>query len=87
VTTHGFAINCDNDLETFNSVVPCGLPGVEMTSVEKEGGEAGVACMRQRVGIAFANEHGLRQRLVSPKRLGLAAPIASADPCKPVVNA
>ena len=87
VTTHGFAINCDNDLETFASVVPCGLPGVEMTSVEKEGGESGVACMRQRVGIAFANEHSLRQRLVSPERLGLTAPIASADPCKPVVNA
>jgi lipoyl(octanoyl) transferase len=87
VTTHGFAINCDNDLETFQAVVPCGLPGVEMTSIVKEGGEGGVACLRHRVGTAFAGEHGLRQRLVSPARLGLTAPIATADPCKPVVNA
>lgn len=87
VTTHGFAINCDNDLETFQAVIPCGLPGVEMTSIEKEGGEAGVACLRHRVGQAFSSEHGLRQRLVSPQRLGMVAPIAKADPCKPVVNA
>lgn len=87
VTTHGFAINCDNDLETFSEVVPCGLPGVEMTSIEKEGGEAGVACLRHRIGQAFAREHGMRQRLVSPARLGLVAPIAMADPCKPVVSA
>ena len=87
VTTHGFSINSDNTLETFSAVVPCGLPGVEMTSIEKEGGESGVACLRHRIGTAFAAEHGLRQRLVSPARLGLTAPIAKVDPCKPVVSA
>ena len=87
VTTHGFAVNCDNSLATFDAVVPCGIAGVEMTSVEKEGGESGVACLRHRIGKAFSEEHGLRQRLVSPRRLGITAPIASADPCKPVVNA
>lgn len=81
VTTHGFAINCDNDLSTFAEVVPCGLPGVEMTSITREGGEPGVACLRQRVGHSFAMEHSLRQRLVSPARLGLDAPIAPPKPC------
>jgi lipoyl(octanoyl) transferase len=33
VTTHGFAINVDNDLRPFAWVVPCGLDGVSMTSV------------------------------------------------------
>ena len=87
VTTHGFSINCDNDLSTFAEVVPCGLPGVRMTSVALEGGEAGVACLRQRVGHAFAREHGLRQRLVTPAKLGLDAPIASAVPCPTAVAA
>ena len=38
VTTHGFAINVDNDLQPFEWVVPCGLDGVRMTSVTKETG-------------------------------------------------
>src|SRR3984957_7116774 len=28
VTTHGFAINAENDLEPFEWIVPCGLDGV-----------------------------------------------------------
>ncbi len=33
VTTHGFAINVDNDLQPFEWVVACGLDSVRMTSV------------------------------------------------------
>jgi lipoate-protein ligase B len=36
VSFHGMAININNDLSIFNCIVPCGLDGVEMTSVEKE---------------------------------------------------
>ncbi|MDY0354744.1 MAG: lipoyl(octanoyl) transferase LipB [Sedimentisphaerales bacterium] len=38
VTYHGMAINVCNDLDIFDAMVPCGLDGVEMTSVEKETG-------------------------------------------------
>ena len=38
VTYHGMAINVCNDLAIFDMMVPCGLDGVEMTSVEKETG-------------------------------------------------
>ena len=38
VTYHGMAINICNDLSLFDVMVPCGLDGVEMTSVEKETG-------------------------------------------------
>ena len=38
VTYHGMAINVCNDLAIFDAMVPCGLDGVEMTSVEKETG-------------------------------------------------
>jgi lipoyl(octanoyl) transferase len=43
VTTHGFAINVQNDLQPFSWVVPCGLEGVQMTSVVKETGASGEA--------------------------------------------
>ena len=36
VSCHGMAININNDLGIFDHIVPCGLDGVTMTSVEKE---------------------------------------------------
>ena len=36
VTTHGFALNVANQLNQFGLIVPCGIPGVAMTSVERE---------------------------------------------------
>jgi lipoyl(octanoyl) transferase len=36
VTTHGFAVNVDNDLTPFSWVVACGLPTVTMTSITRE---------------------------------------------------
>ena len=40
VTTHGFAINVDNDLQPFEWIVPCGIENVRMTSLYKETGLA-----------------------------------------------
>lgn len=36
VTWHGFAVNVTTDLSYFDLIVPCGIAGVRMTSVEKE---------------------------------------------------
>jgi lipoyl(octanoyl) transferase len=38
VTTHGFAVNVDNDMRPFEWAVACGLHGVQMTSLADERG-------------------------------------------------
>ena len=70
VTTHGFAVNVDNDLTPFEWIVPCGLEGVQMTSVARETGRVDcMDCFRKRVAFEFAQKLGARQRIVSPDRL------------------
>ena len=36
VTMHGAALNVANDLSWFNAIVPCGLHGLGVTSMERE---------------------------------------------------
>ena len=70
VTTHGFAINFDNDLQPFDYVVPCGIDHVRVTSVAKLAGrDEGLGCFRKRVAHRFAETFGRRQRIVSRARL------------------
>ncbi len=71
VTTHGFAVNVENDLQPFSWVVPCGLDGVRMTSLTKETGRGAgqMPCFRKRAAYQVAEALGRRQRLVSLARL------------------
>jgi lipoyl(octanoyl) transferase len=36
VTMHGFALNCDPDLDCFSRIVPCGLDDASVTSLSAE---------------------------------------------------
>ena len=70
VTTHGLAVNVDNDLQPFEYIVPCGLDYVRMTSVSTEKGRPNtLPCFRRRMAHRFAEAFGRRQRLVTLRRL------------------
>ena len=87
VTTHGWAVNVENDLQPFSWVVACGLDGVEMTSLIRETGRlAGqMPCFSKRAAFAVASALGRRQRLVSRARLEAA--IAAPSSPAPLINA
>ena len=78
VTTHGFAVNVENDLQPFSWIVPCGLDGVRMTSLIRETGRmsGGMKCFRRRAAYEVARALGRRQRLVSRSRLETRALVA-----------
>ena len=78
VSTHGFAVNVENDLQPFSWIVPCGLDGVSMTSLLRETGRTPsvMKCFRRRAAYEVARGLGRRQRLVSLARLETQVPVA-----------
>ncbi len=82
VTTHGFAVNVENDLQPFAWVVPCGLEGVQMTSLIRETGrlQGQLRCFRRRAAFCVSEALGRRQRLVSLSRLEAAVSVPAEIP-------
>ncbi|MEE9218803.1 MAG: lipoyl(octanoyl) transferase LipB [Acidobacteriota bacterium] len=60
VTLHGFALNVSNDIGLFDSIVPCGLTDVRMTSVRRLCARApDLGTLELGVAEALALEFGL----------------------------
>ncbi|MEV4838338.1 lipoyl(octanoyl) transferase LipB [Nonomuraea sp. NPDC049486] len=53
VTSHGFALNVDGDLMPWDWAVACGMPDVDMTSLQRELGDASMDRVRPVVAAAF----------------------------------
>jgi lipoyl(octanoyl) transferase len=85
VTTHGFAVNVENDLQPFEWVVPCGLDGVRMTSVSRElrlGEPRGLAGFRELAARHVAQALGRQARAIDPADLDAA--VSSTAPSVPL---
>jgi lipoate-protein ligase B len=78
VSTHGLAVNVDNDLQPFEWIVPCGIDHVRVTSVSKETARGrSLPCFRKRMAWRFAEAFGRRQRVISARRVLERAPVAA----------
>jgi lipoyl(octanoyl) transferase len=76
VTTHGFAINVNNDLQPFEWIVPCGIQDCRMTSVCRElGAEQDMGAFMDAVAERFGDVYGRGPVEVPPARLGQATPV------------
>ena len=70
VSMHGLAVNVDNDLAPFEWIVPCGIDQARVTSVSQQTGRPpSLPCFRKRLAWRFAEAFGVRQRIVSARRL------------------
>jgi lipoyl(octanoyl) transferase len=70
VTTHGFAINVNNDLQPFEWIVPCGIESCRMTSLTRErGAEQDLDAFATRVRDRFGEVYGREPREVSMDEL------------------
>ncbi|MBA2763610.1 MAG: lipoyl(octanoyl) transferase LipB [Thermoleophilaceae bacterium] len=65
ITTHGFSVNVDGDLQPWEWIVPCGIENARMTSILRETKNRSMNCFRKRAAYRFAEAFGRRQRLVS----------------------
>ncbi|MEA3247324.1 MAG: lipoyl(octanoyl) transferase LipB [Gemmatimonadota bacterium] len=92
VTWHGFALNVTTDLSYFDVMVPCGIPDVVMTSIERELVEAADGpCLappptlgddaREAVVAAMAAGFGLKPEPIA--EADLRAVVAAAVPPSP----
>ena len=74
VTTHGFALNVTCELDWFGHIVPCGLRGTRVTSIERAvGGRPPLRVVVERAAEHFGRVFGRRM-------VWLLAPVAAAVP-------
>jgi lipoyl(octanoyl) transferase len=54
ITMHGFALNVNTDLNYFNNIIPCGIQGKQVTSLEKElGSQISIDEVKEKVKRNF----------------------------------
>jgi len=66
VSIHGIALNCSNDLEPFEAIVPCGITDYGVTSISEEAGrKITIEDAKPQVIAGFETVFGIRLTPIS----------------------
>ena len=69
VAYHGFSINVNTDLSCYDRIVPCGIEGGDVTSMERVlGHPLGLADVAQRVAARFGEGMGVQVEQPQPSQ-------------------
>jgi lipoyl(octanoyl) transferase len=72
VTTHGLAINVNNDLQPFEWIVPCGIEGCQVTSLSRElGAEQDLDAFADTLVARFGEIYDRAPVATDPGALGI----------------
>ncbi len=72
VTSHGIAINVNNDLQPFEWIVPCGIEGCRVTSLSRElGAEQNLDSFADTLVAKFGEVYDRMPSAAGPADLGL----------------
>jgi lipoyl(octanoyl) transferase len=72
VTTHGLAINVNNDLQPFKWIVPCGIEGCQVASLSRElGTEQDLDAFAETLAARFGEVYDRVPVATDPTALGL----------------
>jgi lipoyl(octanoyl) transferase len=72
ITTHGLAINVNNDLQPFEWIVPCGIEGCQVTSLSRElGAEQDLDAFAGTVAARYGEVFERTPVATTPAALGL----------------
>jgi lipoyl(octanoyl) transferase len=71
VTTHGLAVNVNNDLQPFEWIVPCGIEGCQVTSLARElGAEQDLGAFASTLAAKFGRVYDRTVVESAPATLG-----------------
>ena len=77
ISTHGFALNVNTDLSYFRHIVPCGMPGAVVGSIQSLlGAPVDMDLVAERLVHHFGNQ--LRRTMVEVEPAELGAPAGAA---------
>jgi lipoyl(octanoyl) transferase len=83
VTTHGLAVNVNNDLQPFEWVVPCGIDACAVTSLGRElGAEQNLEAFADTLVARFAEVFERRPVATDPADLNLSLPSGRLQPSR-----
>lgn len=79
VTTHGLAVNVNNDLQPFEWIVPCGIEGCRVTSLSREhGAEQDLGAFADSLARRFGEVYERELVPTTLEELGLPQPATLA---------